>query len=103
MTKAILWSGGIDSTYLLYKNLQAGHIVVPYYVDILNNKLKTEAEQQAIKLLSNELSPMFKNFRRVTTIMTVKIYSGEVLQDPPETWLVGLGCVERDDRTDTRR
>lgn len=48
---AILFSSGLDSTYLLYKNLKEGNIVYPYYVDILNNTNKRIVEKQNIFML----------------------------------------------------
>jgi 7-cyano-7-deazaguanine synthase in queuosine biosynthesis len=45
---AVLFSGGLDSTFLIYKNLKEGNIVQPYYVTVENNYAKVKAEKRAI-------------------------------------------------------
>lgn len=37
----VLFSGGIDSTYLIWKNLKEGNYVIPFYVEIINNEKQT--------------------------------------------------------------
>ena len=54
---AILFSGGLDSTYLVWKNLTDGNEVYPIYIEIENNQNKTILEKNRIKLLWRE----FKN------------------------------------------
>jgi hypothetical protein len=51
----LLFSGGLDSTYLLWKNLENGNTVTPIYVELKNNKNKSTIEKQQIKLIWNEL------------------------------------------------
>jgi hypothetical protein len=51
---AILFSGGLDSTYLVWKNLKEGNIVFPIYVEIENNEIKTILEKNRIELLWKE-------------------------------------------------
>jgi 7-cyano-7-deazaguanine synthase in queuosine biosynthesis len=51
---AVLFSGGLDSTYLVWKNLTDGNEVQPIYVEIENNKIKTILEKNRTKLLVNE-------------------------------------------------
>lgn len=46
---AILWSGGLDSTYLVYSALRAGSTVTPIYVQIHNNCEKPAYEEIARK------------------------------------------------------
>lgn len=58
MLKQVLWSGGLDSTYMIYKYLQEHHSVEAYYIEIKNNKEKTKRELKAIK----ELCKLFKNY-----------------------------------------
>jgi len=50
MSKKVLitWSGGLDSTYLVYKNLKEGNMVIPVYLSIENNSIKVENEKKAI-------------------------------------------------------
>lgn len=46
-TVLIPWSGGMDSTYLVYKAIMSGCIVTTAYYKIENNDLKVEAELKA--------------------------------------------------------
>lgn len=48
---AVLFSGGLDSTYLVWKNLKDGNEVIPVYIEIQNNKVKTIMEKNRIALL----------------------------------------------------
>lgn len=47
----VLFSGGLDSTYLIWDNLKRGNKVLPIYIDIGNNDVKTKIEKNRIKLL----------------------------------------------------
>lgn len=51
MSKKVLitWSGGLDSTYLVYKNLKEGNMVIPVYLSIENNGSKVESEKKSIE------------------------------------------------------
>jgi len=51
---AVLFSGGLDSTYLVWKNLNEGNIVYPIYIEIENNITKTILEKNRIELLYKE-------------------------------------------------
>jgi len=42
----VLWSGGFDSTYLVYKNLQEGNNVFTIYNKIINSKDKIKYEKK---------------------------------------------------------
>ena len=55
----VLFSGGLDSTYLIRKNLLKGNVVRPVYFNIQNNENKSLVEQQQIKLLINEFRNEF--------------------------------------------
>lgn len=48
---AVLFSSGLDSTYLIWKNLEEGNEVFPIYVEIKNNVNKTKIEKQNVKML----------------------------------------------------
>jgi 7-cyano-7-deazaguanine synthase in queuosine biosynthesis len=50
----VLFSGGVDSTYLIWKNLKEGNRVHPYYIEIKNNENKTKLEKNRIELLFTE-------------------------------------------------
>lgn len=56
--KNVLWSGGLDSTYLIYKLLQDGYKVNAYYIEIKNNPTKVITELNAIK----KMLPLFNKF-----------------------------------------
>lgn len=58
---AILFSGGLDSTYLVWKNLKDGNQVLPIYVEIENNDVKTILEKNRIELLYKEFSKEFNS------------------------------------------
>lgn len=61
MTKkvGVLFSGGLDSTYLVWKNLVDGNGVIPIYVEITNNRNKSILEKNRIKLLHKEFEKEF--------------------------------------------
>lgn len=42
---AVLFSSGLDSTYLIWKNLNEGNEVFPIYITISNNENKTILEK----------------------------------------------------------
>ena len=52
----VLFSGGLDSTYLVWKNLKDGNEVVPIYIEITNNTTKTILEKNRIELLFKEFA-----------------------------------------------
>jgi 7-cyano-7-deazaguanine synthase in queuosine biosynthesis len=56
---AVLFSGGLDSTYLVWKNLKEGNVVRPIYVEITNNKTKSIIEKNRTKLLIQEFRKEF--------------------------------------------
>ena len=56
---AVLFSGGLDSTYLVWKNLKDGNTVFPIYIEISNNKVKTVMEKNRIELLCKKFSEEF--------------------------------------------
>lgn len=55
----IFFSGGLDSTYLMYKNLLDGNHVYPVYVTLLNNEEKTIKEKQAMDNIWRILKDLF--------------------------------------------
>lgn len=58
---AVLFSGGLDSTYLVWKNLKDGNTVLPIYIEIENNEVKTKLEKNRIELLWKEFEKEFRN------------------------------------------
>ena len=59
MKYLVPFSGGLDSTYLVYKLLRDGHTVDLMYIEILNNKNKTQAEFAVRELLIDEFKKEF--------------------------------------------
>lgn len=55
----VLFSGGLDSTYLIWKNLKDGNEVFPIYVEIGNNIDKTIIEKNRIELLHKKFKTEF--------------------------------------------
>jgi hypothetical protein len=51
----VLFTGGLDSTYLIWKNLKDGNEVIPVYFEIENNKNKTILEKNRIDLILTKL------------------------------------------------
>lgn len=58
----VFWSGGIDSTAIIYKYLNEGHKVTAGYIKMLNNEIKTKMELDAIDKLEEKFK-YFKNFK----------------------------------------
>lgn len=56
---AVLFSGGLDSTYLVWKNLTDGNDVQPIYVEVENNQTKTILEKNRTGLLVQEFCKEF--------------------------------------------
>jgi len=61
MNKNVLipFSGGLDSTYLLYKNLKKYNIVTTLYIQLLNNSYKTTIELAHRKYILEYLNKEF--------------------------------------------
>lgn len=70
---AVFFSGGLDSTYLVWKNLKEGNFVNPVYVEIGNNKVKTIIEKNRIGLLVKELRNEFRGKFSVEDDMNVRL------------------------------
>lgn len=82
----VFFSGGLDSTYLVWKNLTDGNVVYPIYVNIGNNKDKATVEQNRTKLLwdmfyedfkLNDINYSFQLHTRVTNIFTIDVDARE--------------------------
>ena len=89
----VLFSGGLDSTYLVWKNLKEGNTVVPLYVEIQNNGAKPKLEKNRIELLREMFNEEFDNrVEKVRYSLTVDIDMANdgihLLQVP--IWLMGM-------------
>jgi 7-cyano-7-deazaguanine synthase in queuosine biosynthesis len=50
-TVLVPWSGGLDSTYLVWSLLKGGHSVYGMYIDLQNNAEKVKCEKEALEKL----------------------------------------------------
>ena len=57
----VLFSAGIDSTYLVWTNLKKGYHVTPIYIYIKNNIPKSEIEYDLAKILIKRFQKDFPN------------------------------------------
>lgn len=72
----VLWSGGIDSTFMILRLLELGHSVEAGYVEIQNNQVKTRSEQSAIALLQPLIKDKYPSqFKFHGTIYSARNYS----------------------------
>lgn len=91
---AVLMSGGLDSTYLIYKNLLEGNTVYPIYIKIENNTEKIKLEEYVIdKLLErfrNKYSwDKLKDLHKVLSVDIKDRYCGLIFVQAP-IWLTGI-------------
>jgi len=87
-TTLIPFSGGLDSTYLLYIRLQQGLDIQLSYVELVNNVTKSEIEQRHRDALLGKMREA-----TVTELGIVKVelpYSGLLNLVQPTVWLLGL-------------
>jgi 7-cyano-7-deazaguanine synthase in queuosine biosynthesis len=90
MNILIPWSGGLDSTYLVWKRLQERHVVQPYYVEILNNEQKTVRELNAIKGLRETLKG---SLGILLDLQVVKFKSSWTDLESPQLPIIHLGAM----------
>jgi len=94
-TILVSWSGGLDSTYLIYDYLKKGHIVKAFYTKLINNDNKVAFELDAIKKLSQQFTAEFGDmfiFYKESSEFMIATPSGKndiVLSQPP-IWLLSL-------------
>ena len=87
----VLFSGGLDSTYLVWKNLKDGNTVIPIYVELRNNKAKSILEKNRIKLLHKEFCKEFNKIESIVQGMSVEseVYTNILLKQVP-MWITAL-------------
>ncbi len=96
----VLYTSGLDSTFLVYKNLKEGNVVQPFYVRLSNNDTKTKAElyniDKQIELFREAYGESIKSIR---TIMKLNIdefsYTTALVQAP--MWVYALQFVQNCD------
>lgn len=99
----VLFSGGLDSTYLIYKNLKDGNIVTPIYIEIENNAFKSKLEKNRIELLYKEFKSEFgENIHKIEYVLNFRVggcYHNLSFAQMP-IWIVGLlysQCLDVDE------
>lgn len=88
----VLFSGGLDSTYLVWKNLSEGNEVVPIYIEIQNNENKSNLEKNRVECLHKEFRTEFKdNIKSVVWGMSAHVTpdTNIFLKQVP-LWITGL-------------
>ena len=86
----ILWSGGKDSTYLVWDRLKRGGSVTAAYVTVLNNETKTQAELAAIDKMAKFFLKTFPGKFTFSKIAKVDLEcgGGEMILKQPALWLL---------------
>jgi 7-cyano-7-deazaguanine synthase in queuosine biosynthesis len=86
----VLFSGGLDSTYLIYDNLLLGNVVQPIHIKIKNNENKSLTEEQAI----NNLMEILPEYGKIKTLIKHEILvgngGGEIDFKQMPSWMMGL-------------
>jgi len=99
---AVLFSGGLDSTYLVWKNLKDGNEVYPIYVEIENNIVKTILEKNRTKLLCELFSEEFNenmNYGHIHNVhyaisVGVKAYENSLYFKQVPIWIFTLMFIQ---------
>lgn len=96
---AVLFSSGLDSTYLVWKNLKEGNEVTPVYFEINNNENKTIMEKNRIELLIKEFRNDTELKSRINNIeyainVGVQIYNNTLFFKQIPIWLLGLVYIQ---------
>ena len=100
-TVIVLFSGGLDSTFVLVRSLEEGHHVYPVYVDTAISDAQKKLELQQGAKIVDVLGRRFQDldWRRVVKIDVNGSTSRIVLNQPP-VWMYGallaLGSVPCD-------
>lgn len=97
---AVLFSSGLDSTYLVWKNLKEGNKVLPFYIQINNNINKKLVEKQNVVLLFEKFRKEFGNQiehpEMILDLMVYRAWNGLKFQQVP-IWLFALNYVRDSD------
>jgi len=85
----IPWSGGLDSTALIFKNLEEGNHVTAVYFKLLNNSNKTKRELKAIHEILKHMMKYnltFSYLEKTSSIELCNVTTHYNLSQPP-IWL----------------
>lgn len=89
----VLFSGGLDSTYLIWDNLRKGNEVYPFYFEIKNNRDKPILEKNRVSLLHKEFHKEFGESihtpKFVLELMVNDVNTRTYLHQVP-IWILGL-------------
>jgi len=89
----IPFSGGLDSTYLVYKTLNEGNIPILVYFDVKNNDLKTKIEKIHRKEIIKAFNRPIEDLKTQLTIEVVgRLNESYTLVQPP-IWIMGIHSV----------
>lgn len=95
MKLLIPWSGGLDSTALIYRRLKEGHEVTAVRFALENNEKQTAGERLAVENLSHwlkqEADDKFSFNHAMTPFVTVHLFGGSFVQ--PVLWSSFLGIA----------
>ena len=96
---AVLFSSGLDSTYLVWKNLKEGNVVTPVYFEINNNENKTIMEKNRIELLIKEFNNDTELKSKINDIkyainVGVQVYNDKLFFKQIPIWLLGLVYIQ---------
>ena len=98
----IPFTGGLDSTYLLIKNIEKKNIIQTFYVQVENNHHKTEIELAHRRYILEYLSDKFRGVSlglgRDNTSAKISI-SGELALPQPPIWLLFINFVSCGQKT----
>lgn len=108
----VLWSGGLDSTFLIYKLLSEGYYVRTGYINLTGNGDQTRREQEAIEAMIPYFAEHFpQDFIHIGKLIEYSLYNANSifsLNYPPlfmltpyfvgsDTTEVAIGYVMNDD------
>lgn len=96
----ILWSGGLDSTYLVWDHLSKGQSVDTVYINLLNNPYQSKREIKARKLQKKLFCEYPDAVIRRDIIWDVSNMdeTGDIIHIQPFIWLHVLNLVFKKDR-----
>ncbi len=90
MNVGVLFSSGLDSTYLVYKNLKEGNTVQPIYIDLMS-RVVTKLEKNRVELLYKEFHKEFKDqIKKVIyplEIQHIDVHSKNVRHHQQPIWM----------------
>lgn len=87
----VSFSGGLDSTFLVYDNLKNGNVVTGVYTTIENNVNKTKVELNQIKKLEKLFQEEFPNNFNLEIGMKIDAQSGnDVTMKQIPIWIISL-------------